>query len=66
MSVPILYHYPMSPYSEKLRLTMGLLQLPWLSAQVAAYPPRAELAAVVGVAGQTGPRALAVRPNQSL
>jgi len=48
MSVPILYHYPMSPYSEKLRLTMGLLQLPWLSAQVAAYPPRAELAAVVG------------------
>ena len=48
MSVPILYHYPMSPYSEKLRLTMGLLQLPWLSAQVAAYPPRAELAAVLG------------------
>ena len=25
-----------------------------------------ERAAVVGVAGQTGPRALAVRPNQSL
>lgn len=48
MSVPILYHYPMSPYSEKLRLTMGLLQRPWLSAQVAAYPPRAALAAVVG------------------
>ena len=38
----------MSPYSEKLRLTMGLLQRPWLSAQVAAYPPRAALAAVVG------------------
>ena len=48
MSVPILYHYPMSPYSEKLRLAMGLLQRPWLSAQVAAYPPRAALAAVVG------------------
>ena len=48
MSVPILYHYPMSPYSEKLRLAMGLLQRPWLSAKVAAYPPRAALAGVVG------------------
>ncbi len=38
----------MSPYSEKLRLTMGLLRLPWLSAKVSAYPPRVELAAVVG------------------
>ncbi len=48
MSVPILYHYPMSPYSEKLRLTMGLLKMRWLSAQVAAYPPRETLAALVG------------------
>ena len=48
MSVPILYHYPMSPYSEKLRLTMGLLKKRWMSAQVAAYPPREALAALVG------------------
>jgi glutathione S-transferase len=48
VSVPILYHYPMSPYSEKLRLTMGLLKMRWMSAQVAAYPPREALAALVG------------------
>ena len=38
----------MSPYSEKLRLTMGLLKVRWMSAQVAAYPPREALAALVG------------------
>ena len=38
----------MSPYSEKLRLTMGLLKMRWMSAQVAAYPPREALAALVG------------------
>lgn len=38
----------MSPYSEKLRLTMGLLKMRWRSAQVAAYPPREALAALVG------------------
>jgi len=48
MSVPILYHYPMSPYSEKLRLTMGLSGRRWLSVSVAAYPPRPELARLVG------------------
>lgn len=48
MSVPILYHYPMSPYSEKLRLTMGLLEKRWLSAPVPAYPPRPELAELIG------------------
>ena len=48
VSVPILYHYPMSPYSEKLRLTMGLLKMRWLSVQVAAYPPREVLSALVG------------------
>ena len=48
MSVPILYHYPMSPYSEKLRLAMALSGRRWLSASVAAYPPRPELARLVG------------------
>jgi len=48
MSVPILYHYPMSPYSEKLRLAMGLSDRRWLSVSVAAYPPRPELAELVG------------------
>lgn len=48
MNVPILYHYPMSPYSEKLRLTMGLSGTRWLSVSVAAYPPRPELARLVG------------------
>ena len=37
---PILYHYPMSPFSEKLRLLLGLLNLKWGSVDVSAQPPR--------------------------
>ena len=28
-STPILYHYPMSPFSEKIRATMGVLDTEW-------------------------------------
>ena len=45
---PVLYHYPMSPYSEKLRLTMGLRGLAWSSIQVSAQPPRADLDIMLG------------------
>ena len=39
-STPILYHYPMSPFSEKLRLLLGRLNLQWGSVDVSAQPPR--------------------------
>ena len=29
-ATPILYHYPMSPYSEKVRLAMGLNNQAWV------------------------------------
>ena len=45
---PVLYHYLMSPYSEKLRLTMGLRGLAWSSIQVSALPPRADLDRMLG------------------
>ena len=39
-SIPILYHYPMSPFSEKIRATMGVLDAQWRSVTVPAFPPR--------------------------
>ena len=45
---PVLYHYPMSPYSEKLRLTMGLRGMAWSSLQVSPQPPRGALDQVLG------------------
>ena len=45
---PVLYHYPMSPYSEKLRLTMGLRGMAWSSIQVSPQPPRGALDVVLG------------------
>ena len=45
---PILYHYPMSPYSEKVRLAMGLNNQAWTSVVVPAQPPRRSLDDLVG------------------
>ena len=45
---PVLYHYPMSPYSEKLRLTMGLRGVAWSSIQVSPQPPRGTLDNLLG------------------
>ena len=44
----VLYHYPMSPYSEKLRLAMGLRGIDWFSIQVSPQPPRGTLDQVLG------------------
>ena len=44
----VLYHYPMSPYSEKLRLAMALRGIAWLSIQVSPQPPRGKLDRVLG------------------
>lgn len=45
---PVLYHYPMSPHSEKLRLAMGLSGIAWSSIQVSPQPPRGTLDQVLG------------------
>ena len=40
---PILYHYLASPYSEKLRLALGVTGIQWGSVIVPAQPPRPSL-----------------------
>ena len=47
-STPILYHYPMSPFSEKIRATMGVLDAEWHSVTVPASPPRSDLSPFIG------------------
>jgi len=44
----IVFHYPMSPFSQKLRAMLGYAQLPWLSVQVREMPPRPLLAQLAG------------------
>ena len=47
-TLPILYHYPMSPFSEKLRLAMGAFDTPWRSVTVPAFPPRPDISQFIG------------------
>ena len=44
----ILYHYPASPYAEKVRLMAGYLGVPWHSVDVPIQPPRETLALLAG------------------
>lgn len=44
----ILYHYPMSPFSQKVRAMLGYTQLPWQSVTVREMPPRPVLQTLVG------------------
>lgn len=44
----ILHHYPMSPYSEKVRAMFGYLGTQWQSAMSTEMPPRPTLAALAG------------------
>ncbi len=46
--MPILYHYPLSPYSEQLRVAMGVAGISWQSVVVPEQPPRALLDGLVG------------------
>ena len=45
---PILYHYSTSPYSEKLRLALGMAGMQWGSVIVPAQPPRPFLNVLLG------------------
>lgn len=44
----ILYHYPLSPFSEKVRSLLGYAGIPWHSVTVREMPPRPELEALAG------------------
>ena len=44
----ILHHYPASPVSEKVRVALGIKNLPWRSVQVSRLPPREELFVLTG------------------
>jgi glutathione S-transferase len=44
----ILYHYPQSPFAEKVRMAMGLKQLNWRSVIVNRIPPRPNLEVLTG------------------
>jgi glutathione S-transferase len=48
MSALILHHYPLSPYSEKARLAMGVKGLSWSSVEIPIWTPRPKLTPMTG------------------
>ena len=48
MSAIILHHYPMSPFSEKMRAMLGYAGLSWQSVIHKEMPPRPQLARLAG------------------
>ena len=48
MSSIILHHYPLSPFSEKVRLALGLKGLAWRSVEIPPAPPRPLLVPMTG------------------
>ena len=48
MSQIILHHYPLSPFSEKVRLALGIKKASWGSVDIPAAPPRPLLTPMTG------------------
>ena len=48
MSQVILHHYQLSPYSEKIRLALGLKDLSWRSVEIPVWTPRPKLTPMTG------------------
>jgi glutathione S-transferase len=48
MSTPILHHYPLSPFSEKIRAIFGYKQLAWQSVTIPAVMPKPDVIALTG------------------
>jgi glutathione S-transferase len=48
MSQVILHHYPLSPYSEKIRLALGLKGVSWNSVDIPVWTPRPKLTPMTG------------------
>jgi glutathione S-transferase len=48
MQQPILHHYPMSPFAEKVRLILGFKGLKWSSVMIPNIMPKPDLTALTG------------------
>ena len=48
MPTLILHHYPLSTFSEKVRVALGLKGLAWRSVDIAPAPPRPLLSPLTG------------------
>jgi glutathione S-transferase len=48
MSKVMLHHYPLSPYSEKIRLALGLKDVTWCSVDIPIWTPRPKLTPMTG------------------
>lgn len=48
MSKPILHHYPMSPFAEKIRAILGAKQLSWKSVIIPRVMPKPDVVALTG------------------
>ena len=48
MPEPILHHFPISPYAEKIRVVLGLKNLPWRSVDIPKIMPKPDLTALTG------------------
>ena len=44
----ILHHYPTSPFSEKVRLVLGMKRLSWRSVTVPILMPKPDVVALTG------------------
>lgn len=51
--MPILHHYPASPFAELVRLAMGLKQLEWQSVIIPNIMPKPDLVELTGGYGRT-------------
>lgn len=46
--LPILHHYPVSPFAEKARLMLGFKRLAWKSVQIPLIMPKPDVVALTG------------------
>jgi hypothetical protein len=48
MNAPILHHYPVSPFAEKIRAILGYKRIAWQSVQIPMVMPKPDLVALTG------------------
>ena len=48
MTEPILHHYPVSPFAEKVRAMLGFKRLAWKSVQIPIIMPKPDVVALTG------------------
>ena len=48
MTEPVLHHYPISPFAEKVRAMLGFKGLAWKSVQIPLFMPKPDVVALTG------------------